>query len=329
MSVDPNRLLFIISARGSMTWTQYCEAVDFLSAARSGRHWTADRTATRSGLLHCLQALGHCNAHYQKGKSTITIAPPALCRLPQAGFPVAVLTGARCINTQAEMAEAAKASGDTIQLSSEGHPRPISLLPDTIRVESESEGAMKGFCSDLKILYAAIPPAWTLMNWCGTLSEYEATLDYQIPETLNWTRFDFSVNGHSFVRTISDSPPRYSRYLNPTTGLPSHVFFRDSRGAEVDLSWGRYLLFNSKGITVTAYDESRFRLCIPVKIPLPTVVARTVCLCSGKPPVQRSRDPLIHGLKCQDWLMYENVPPQIAFAALSKVGQSPARVKIG
>lgn len=328
MSVDPNRLLFVISARGSMTWGQYCEAADFLSASDSGRGRMTDGTATRSGLLQSLQALGHCDAHYERGESTIIVAPPALCRLPRAGLPVAVLTGARCLNTQDQMAEAAQATGRTVRLNTERHPGPLGLFPDTILVKSESEDAMAGFCAGLQIRCAAIPPAWTLVNWCGTLTEYEATLEYRIPDTLNWARYDFNVKSHGFVRTISDLLPRYSRYRNPTTGLPIHVFFRSGLGAEADLNWGRYLLLNSKGITVTAYDEKRFRLCVPVKIPLPVVVARTVCLCSGKPPVHRSKDSLVCGLDCQDWLMFEDVPPQIALAALSKVGQSPARVEI-
>jgi hypothetical protein len=226
------------------------------------------------------------------------------------------------------MAEAAQARTGAVQLNVERRPGPVGLLPDTILVKAESEDAMVAFCADLNLRYAAIPPAWTLVNWCGTLSEYEATLDYRIPETLNWARYDFNVNSFVFIRTTSDSLPRYSRYRNPTTGLPMHVFFRDRRGAEVDLNWGRYLLLNSKSITVTAYDERRFRLCVPVKVPLPTVVARTVCLCSGKSPVHRTKECLVQGLDCQDWLMFEDVPPQIAVAALSKVGQSPARVEI-
>ncbi|MBI4773311.1 MAG: hypothetical protein HY788_03865 [Deltaproteobacteria bacterium] len=226
------------------------------------------------------------------------------------------------------MAEAVRARGGSIRLIGERRPGPLGLLPDTIMFESESEEAMVDFCSDLRIRWAAVPPAWTLVNWCGTLSEYEATLNFQIPETLNWTRFDFSLNSNGFVRATSNSFPRYTRYLNPATKLPLHVFFRDSHGAEVDLSWGRYLLLKSKGITATAYDERRFRLCVPIKIPLPTIVARAVCLCSGKSPVHRANEFLVQGFECQDWLMFEDVPPQIAVAALAKVGQSPARAEI-
>lgn len=328
MSADPNSLLFVISARSSMTWAQFCEAVDFLSDTRAGISRTMKGTATQSGILQCLQALGHCDEHYEMGKSAISVAPPALARLPRAGLPVTILTGARCPQTQNQMAEAAQAHRGAVQLNVEHHPGPLGLLPDTILVKAESENAMVAFCADLNLRYAAIPPAWALVNWCGTLSEYEATLDYRIPETLNWARYDFNVNSFVFGRTVSDSLPRYSRYRNPTTTLPMHVFFRDNHGAKVDLNWGKYLLLNSKGITVTAYDERRFRLCVPVKAPLPIVIARTVCLCSGKRPVHLVKECMAPGIDCQDWLMFEDVPPQIAVAALSKVGQSPVQVEI-
>jgi hypothetical protein len=167
-----------------------------------------------------------------------------------------------------------------------------------------------------------------MMHWTGMLSDYEANATFGTPEDFGWTRFDFDAESLEFGRKRTDALPRYSRYWNPTTNLPTHVFFRDGRGAAVDLNWGRYLLLNAKGLTVTAYDQRRFKLCVPVKVPLPCVVARTVCLCSGKPPVCRSIEALVRGVDCQDWLMFEDVPPPIALSALSKVGQTPARVEI-
>lgn len=328
MSTDPNRLLVVMSARGSMTWAQYREAVDYLSASGTLQERRIEGSANRSGLLQCLEALGHCDAYYDRGESTISVTPPVLCRLPRAGLPVAVLTGARCFQTHEQMAALADADGRKVWLTVDRQPGPLGLLPDMIQVSAPSEEAMASYCAGIGIRYASTPPAWTLVNWCGTLPEYEAKLDFRIPDTLNWAHFDFSVRFHEFVRETSETFPRYYRYRNPITGLPMHVFFRDKLGAEVDLTWGRYLLLNAKGITVTAYDERRFRLCVPIKVPLPGVVARTVCLCSGKPPVQRCIEALVRGVSCQDWLMFEDVPPQIAWAALSKVGQTPARVEI-
>lgn len=328
MSADPNRLLFVMSAHGSMTWGQFREAVDYFAKSDIYQEKQIDGTASRSGLLQCLEALGHCDAHYENGESTISVTPPALCRLPKAGLPETVLTGARCLRTHKEMADIAEGCGGMVRLTVESHPGPMGLLPDTIRVSATSEEAMAEYCALLGIRYVAIPPAWSLMHWSGMLSDYEANASFDIPEGLNWTRFDFDVTSLDFGRNRTDAHPRYSRYRNPTTNLPLHVFFRDGRGAAVDLNWGRYLLLNARGITVTAYDQRRFRLYVPVRAPIPGVVARTVCLCSGKPPIYRSIERLVRGIDCQDWLMFEDVPPPIALSALSKVGQTPAQVEI-
>lgn len=328
MSADPNRLLFVMSARGSLTWGQFREAVDYLSASSIAQNRRVEGLANRSGLLQCLEALGHCDTHCDRGESTINVTPPTLCRLPRASLPLAVLTGARCLRTHQEMVAAADNGGGRVRLAVVRHPGPAGLLPDTIQVSASSEEAMQEYCAALGIRYAAIPPAWSLMHWAGMLSDYEATLDFRIPGTLNWARYDFSAVTHEFSRETSREFPRFSRYRNPTTNLPTHLFFRDGIGAEVGLNWGRYLLLNTKEITVTAYDERRFRLCVPVKMPLPGVVARTVCLCSGKPPVCRNIEGLMRGVDCRDWLMFEDVPPPIALSAMSKVGQNPARVEI-
>ncbi|MEE8208263.1 MAG: hypothetical protein V3T88_04820 [Nitrosomonadaceae bacterium] len=324
MSADPNRLLFIISARGSISWKQYCEALDFLLELSSVKWQKVVGNVMRSYILQSLQALGHCDVNYSDAGSIICITPPTLCRLPRAGLPRAVLTGARSLDTRRHIKEAVKAAGKKVRYWVLRHSDRLCLLPDTIVVESESEEAMAKFCSDLRIAYTGVPSAWTLVNWCSDLTEIEETLNYRHPSTLNWPRYDFRPQVLDFVRTRSSTLPRFTRYRNPTTGLPLHVFFRDEHGAEVDLSWGRYLFLYSIGLNLACYDEKRFRLCVPLKNPFPALIARAVCLCSGQPPEYLSRTGLVSGTPCEDWLMYKQVPPQIAKEALTKVGQVPA-----
>jgi hypothetical protein len=268
-------------------------------------------------------ALGHCDAHYHDGQSKIATAPPALCRLPRAGLPVAVLAGARCLKTWQHLAQAAALHGRAIEITIDPHPGPLGLLPDTIQINADSEDTLHAFSKKLGLPCPQIPPAWTLVNWCGTIPEYEEKLHYRVPKELNWTRYDFCINSHSFVRMHSEGLPRYTRYLNPTTGLPMHVFYRGDLGAEVDLNWGRYLLLRAAKANVTAYDDKKYRVFVPLKIPLPSVIARSICLCSGRPPVCTAGTSFVPGCECTDWLMFEGVPPQIALAALSKVGQAP------
>ncbi len=327
MAIDPNRLLFVISARKRMRWTEFSDALDILSADSLRGEWMASRTAIRSIILQCLQALGHCDVYYDQGLGTIVPTPPSLCRLPKTGLPLAVLTGARAMNTQEELVKGAESKNAFIRIKKERLQGFYGLLPDAILIEADSQEALVQFASNLGLCCPDIPPAWTLGNWCGTLQEYEATLDYNISENLNWNRYDYNVDTAEFNRASLEAYPRLSRYLNPTTSLPVHVFFRGNSGAEVDLNWGRYLLLRVKGLSATGYDERSFRLCAPAKAPLPSVIARAFCLSSGKPPVYKS-GVLVPGCKYKDWLIFESVPPQIAILALSKVGQSPARIEI-
>lgn len=156
MSADPNRLLFVISARGSMTWAQYREAVDYFSASGTSQERRIEGTANRSGLLQCLEALGHCDVHYAGGESTIGVTPPALCRLPRSGLPVAVLTGARCLHTYAQLADAAESGGGRVRLTLKHQPGPLGLLPDMIQVSAPSEDVMSAYCTSLGISNATI-----------------------------------------------------------------------------------------------------------------------------------------------------------------------------
>lgn len=242
MSADSNRLLFVISAHGEMTWAQYCEAVDYLSKPVSYSGQETGYAQARSHLLRSMQALGHCDVIYKDGCSIISMVPPSLCRLTRAGLPTAVLTGTRWLNTCQQMREKAAKMDGKVRLIILQNPGPLELLPDTILVESLSEEAMVKFCSELRIAYVRIPPAWTLVNWCGNLAELEQTIDYRHPDSLNWPRYDFSIQDLRFGHTRANSFPRFTRYRNPTTGHPLHLFFREDRGAEVDLLWGRYLI---------------------------------------------------------------------------------------
>lgn len=225
-----------MSIRGRMTWPQFCEAVDFLSPPPYKHHQKNGGAATQSCLLQSLQALGHCDALYEDGNSTIVITPLSACRLPQAGLPTAVLTGARYPQTQKQLIETTRNRGREVRLKIVSYPGPLGLLPDTILIETDSEDAMTCLFADLQIPYSATAPAWTIVNWSGTLAEFAETLAYRIPEHLNFPRFDFSVQTLDFSRSKDHSFPRFTRYRNPTTGLPQHIYFDDTFGAEVDLN---------------------------------------------------------------------------------------------
>lgn len=325
MSVDQNRLLFVISARTKVTWAQYTADVDFLSQAIQSKSEHERRIENRGFLLQSLQAMGHCDVDFTESGSVIYVTPPTLCRLPKAGLPKGILVGARAPNTVDCIREEISALRANIQIKIFRHPGALKLVPDSILFEADSEQELKKCCDILGIRYAANPPAWILVNWCGGLPELETNLDFRIPNNLDWPRYDFSLNDLMFVRSKTDELPRLTRYRNRTTSLPIHVLFRDDRGAEVNPRWGRYLFFNLVGLNVIVYDEKRFRICVPLHAPLPALISRILCLCSGKPLIHLRREGLIPAVVCSDWILFDQVPPQIAIPALSKVGQTPIK----
>ncbi len=329
MSRDPNRLLFVLSARGKTTWKQYVEAVDFLSSHAPLDWHESGGTASHSSLLQSLQALGHCDVTYSDTGSVIEITPACLCRLPLAGLPKAVLVGARCLETCRQVVDTAKTTGGQVTVTVMKRPGPLGLLPDTVVVEAISEKALSEFGGTLGVAYLPVPPAWTIINWCGALPEVLEQLKYTYASSLNWPRYDYSAASLEFARTPSNSFPRFSRYRNPVTGLPLHLFFLHDSGAEVDPCWGKYMLLHLLKAAVSVYDDRRFALYVPVTAPLPALIARAVCLCSGQPPTHLKRDGLLPHISCSHWLVFSGVPPQIAMTAMAKAGQTPVTKDIG
>ncbi|MFX0114508.1 MAG: hypothetical protein ACFFB3_08165 [Candidatus Hodarchaeota archaeon] len=329
MSVDPNRLLFYISARRKVNWFDYIEAVDFLSHEVLRDFERSREKGNRGFLLHSLQAMGHCDIEFTEAGSVIYVSPPILCRLPKIGLPQGVLVGARAPNTISQINETISKLKLNTRVKVYRHSGELGLIPDSIIIESDSEKELMMLCNDLNIQYTNTPLAWALVNWCGTISEFESMLDFKVPNDLNWSRLDFNQDYFMFVRTLSEKSPRLTRYRNPKTNFPIHVYFKNNRGAEVDLYWGHYLYFHSIDLNVIAYDKRRLKLCVPLYAPLPVLITRALCLCLGSPPKYLQQDNLIPDLTCSDWILFEEVPPQIAMLALSKVGQSLIAQNIG
>lgn len=315
MEADSDKLLFVMSARQKMSWSEFSEAVDFLLPTRSTK--IIDRKAT---ILHALQALGHCDVYRESDLTKIIIAPPALYRLPRSGVPVAVLAGMRGLDIKEQLFQTEEVRKGDVEIKIEKIP-DRALMPDVIQVRGHDE-ILQSLSDRILVRYINTPPAWSLANWSATLAQYAASLTYTIDPDLNWSRYDFSEREAEFERLPSETVPRLSRYFNPTTRLPKHVFFAQTLGAEVDLDWGRYLILNSAQRNIVRYDKITLQLHVPLKMQLPALMARSICLSSGRPPVYTSGETFSELGSYNDWLTFQSVPPQIARLVLLKLGQA-------
>ena len=78
------------------------------------------------------------------------------------------------------------------------------------------------------------------------------------------------------------------------------------------IDFGRFKILKAERMKVIEYDEKSYMLSLPVKLPLPSLYERSLCLCSGEPPQISSDGHTLH---------YHSIPREIANLLLEKLGQ--------
>src|SRR5262249_24062880 len=96
-----------------------------------------------------------------------------------------------------------------------------------------------------------------------------------------------------------------------------------SEHATIDCDWGRYAVLQNNGKNVVYYDERSMNFAAPRGAPLPKLLSRSLCMCSGFAPRAFAaaehpwRTPALDGYD-----MYCKVPLPIAELVAAAVGQS-------
>jgi hypothetical protein len=94
-----DQVLFVLSARGELTWSEFRAVFDRLAAPRVMSLLDERAPDARLGLAALLDELGHCDSHRSDYGSSLLVARPLLARLPAPGLPRAVLCGSRSPET--------------------------------------------------------------------------------------------------------------------------------------------------------------------------------------------------------------------------------------
>ena len=103
---NSDRLLYILSAKLDLSWTAFKSAFAALypSIASVRDLEKQNINNKRLEVVRSLESLGHCDFDFTGNR--VYVAPPALVRLPCAGFPQAVLAGARSPQTLEQIKDA-------------------------------------------------------------------------------------------------------------------------------------------------------------------------------------------------------------------------------
>ena len=320
-------MLYVISAKMEMSWVSFKEAFDYL--------YRLDATASsveldginykRFQTVRALDSLGHCDFDYRDDGSKVYAAPPVLVRLPCAGFPQAILAGARSPQTIQQLSTACKSIGNhIINLEVTEQASELVLVPQRVAVQAEDVGELQAIANSLKIPFLETPSAWSLLHFAADIDNYLGTLQWYNSPELTWKRetFDLScLQFRSSSSTAGGQGVRLCRYSHPSRNTKICYLWQNGSCTQIDLDWGRYAILKVSGLNVLIYDKRRFIMAVPASAKLPRLLERALILCSGYAaryienlPGDR---PEIRG-----FTLFQAIPPQIAEITAAKLSQT-------
>jgi len=309
---DPDSLLHVLSARSRVTLPTLREICSALEAT-SAQNGNADSLRTYK-LSRCLDMLGHVEYLQQGRSSAVVVAPACLARLPVIERQVYVLCGARSAAAAEEIGKFTVSGRKVVQValsSRKGFPDP--LLPTRVVVEFEDAEKAQALGAAFGIEVGATAASWSMACLSASCQDFEASLGWR-PRTLRNEELKFyDPEKCGFVPSSHDSQGLGMRLDDPS-------FVCIVRGAQEavvqDLDWARYWAHAEAGTSCLRYDPARRLFAAPANLPLPRLIARSLALCSGHPPVQTK---LRLGFGLDQWLVFRDVPKEISLKVTEKL----------
>lgn len=318
---NSDRLLYVLSAKQEMSWTAFKSAFGSLytSIASVSDLEKQSIKNKRLEVVRSLQSLGHCDFDFTGNR--VYVAPPALVRLPCAGFPQAVLAGARSPQMLEQIKDVCDALGNHIKVEIQ-LDNDLSLIPRQITVQVEDVEELRKIADSLNIHFRENPAAWEILNFSGSLQDYFATRKWSSAPEINWQRQTFNIDSlqfHSYQGTETNI--RLSQYKNPKSSTQTYYFWRDGQSTEIDRDWGRYAVLSTLHLNVLVYDKRKFMMAVPIGAKLPCWLERALTLCSGHMPEYRDRIDSLELPKVRGFSLFQAIPPQIAEMTATKLNQ--------
>jgi len=326
VSETSEKLLYIISAKKELTWLSFKETFDYLYNLETGvREENTDKDGIKNKrfqVIRALDSLGHCDFNFSddSSKSKAYAAPPLLVRLPSAGFPQAILAGARSPATIKQLSDACQSVGNHINIEIKEQASELVLIPKRVAVQAEDVRELEAIASSVGIPFIETPSAWSLLHFAASIDDYLATLKWSNAPELKWNRQTFNPISLQFSEE-TDINIRLSRYSHPSRNTKICYLWQDARGTEIDLDWGRYAILKALRLNVLIYDKRRFTMAVPASANLPRLLERALTLCSAYATTYVKKLPSTNP-QIQGFNLFSAVPPQIAEMTAAKLGQT-------
>lgn len=316
-----DRLLYAISARQEMGWPSFKRTFGRVCVHSFAGEGSLDMSLARYETARALDALGHVEFDFSS-TPRVYAARPALSLLPRSGLPIAILSGARAPQTVELLSKQVGIIGRNLSLGIGPQQHKSRCIPSRITLAGERVEDLSELAREAQIAFQATPASWNILHFAGSLREYLAQCEWLRREPLNWEARHFDTELLQFAVGQSGDGPRLIKYVHPSRQYPVHYLWRGGEAALVDPDWGRFAALKETGRNILHYDHSSGSVVLPATIPLPKLLARGLCLCSGLAPAlvgsAMVNSPVIAAL----FKVYPKVPYELAQIVAAKLDQA-------
>ena len=142
-------------------------------------------------------------------------------------------------------------------------------------------------------------------------------------DKLNWEERQFDIAHLHFSLSHSSGDVQLIRYTHPSRQYPIHYLWRGTDATRVNPDWGRFAVLKEAGLSVLHYDRATCAVIVPATVPLPKLLARSLCLCSGLVPDIIPSSAVINSpVSSLLFRVYPEVPYEFAKTVAAKLDQA-------
>jgi hypothetical protein len=292
--VNHNLLLAFLSELQSGDWRDFRAALQPIADSEEDFYPTQ--------IARNLSAMGHVEFTFDEDRRW-TVCPPTLACLPTGQQISAVLCGAR----NHMLLEALNDQADRFEGQIEVRAQPQG--PDVVFVTVRSMTTMASLATELDLTYQ-LRAAEAITHCLPALESY-TSLAKEAWEPLGYKieKFDiYQLQWQEETDSNAEGLYRYYYYI------PEFRLRLQGKLLRVPHEIGIYMILAMKQKMVLTYDVLSQTLSVPVRAPLPALFARAATLCFGVLPGFK----VINDIPT---MVYQRVPPNVAHALMSQLGQ--------
>jgi len=279
-----NTLIYAMSANASMKLEWFNEILRHVYLPYGAQNDEQIDVDARQQVIRTLDSLGYCEFDFDN--RMVHMCKPSLVLLPESGLPKALLVGARIPQLERTLKASVKARRRKAILNYLQCSWNNAALPTGLCIQAMDTTTIQEIADEVGIdCDVAIPAAWRLADMSAALDEVRSRLNFEKRIGPGWNKRVFLTERLMFSRYIEEDPSQcLVEYRHPVTKQLYHWIWNGDNAAEAGRDWGRYIVLASSGRRIMMFDEKRFKMAVPVTVPLPSLLARAIALCSGIPP---------------------------------------------